>query len=174
MKKLILIRHAKAIQGDNSLPDMKRSLSTRGQQNTHLMASRIAEMALHPDALFSSPAERALSTARGLANALDIKKKKILVDPALYTFNADDLLVWLKELDNDLTDIALVGHNPALTDLVNFLALTNLENLPTCGIAVLDLSIKRWSKVVSGCAELTCLNYPKKATSIEEARADIL
>ena len=174
MKKLILIRHAKAVQAEQNLPDMKRSLNSRGQKNTQLMAARIIELELHPDVLYSSPAERAFATARGLAKALGIRKKKIVVDSDLYTFNADDLLVWLKQLDKEFDAVALVGHNPALTDLVNFMALTHLENIPTCGIAILDLSIKRWPKIVSGCGHLSYLNYPKKATSTEEARADIL
>ena len=162
MKTLILIRHAKAGTGDHGVPDLQRPLTDRGKKNILSMGEYLSGSSLNIGHFYTSPAERALSTARGMAPYLGFKKKQILIDPALYTFNSDDLLLWLRELPKNQQGVILTGHNPALTDLINFLAVKDLEKLPTCGIAVLKLSVKKWQDIVSGSASLTELMYPKK------------
>ena len=55
-------------------------------------------------------------------------------DDALYTFDEADLINWIAAANDGLDSIALIGHNPAMTELANFLCpMLALSNLPTAG-----------------------------------------
>ena len=56
----------------------------------------------------------------------------------------------------------LVCHNPAITDLVNFLALSHIGNIPTAGVARLDIQHNNWAETSAGSAELVEFDYPKR------------
>jgi len=61
-----------------------------------------------------------------------------------------------------LENIAIVGHNPGLTDLVHFLLYDFDYELPTCAIVGVDLDIEKWSDIKSGTGILRFFEYPKK------------
>ena len=56
----------------------------------------------------------------------------------------------------------IVGHNPAITDIVNYLTGSKIDNVPTCGVAEINLPIKSWNKVEENSANLISFDYPKK------------
>jgi phosphohistidine phosphatase len=59
--------------------------------------------------------------------------------------------------------IFLLGHNPACTDLVNYLAGRHvLDNLPTAGFASLQLDIDRWRDLRQGCGSLQATLFPRQ------------
>ena len=139
MKQLHLIRHAKSSWEHRELSDHKRPLNARGRQ-----ASPLVGRAMHAEIevsereipqFFVSTAQRARETFVGLTigwPSLDEQVAKY--DNALYTFNEADLIDWIAAANDDLDSIALIGHNPAMTELCNFLCPTlALSNLPTAG-----------------------------------------
>lgn len=120
--------------------------------------------ARHPgfEQLFSSPACRALTTAHIIAEKLGYAPQNIIVDAALYTFDTDGLYRFIETVDDALSDIAIVGHNPAMTLLINELCThTAIDNLPTCGVAELELSITEWVEISPHKGELSNLYRPK-------------
>ena len=90
-----------------------------------------------------------------------------VIDPDLYTFSYEDLMLFLKSLDDSLGSVAVAGHNPAITDLVNFLTLEEIANIPTCGIAVLEVDVEKWSKLRAGGARLVHYDFPKNEVAVE-------
>ena len=84
---------------------------------------------------FVSTAQRARETFDGLMIGWPLLGEQVpYYDDALYTFDAADLIDWIATADDDLDSIALVGHNPAMTEFANFLCPTlALSNLPTAG-----------------------------------------
>ena len=79
MKSLYIIRHAKSSWEDSSQPDFERGLSERGKRDASRMAKRLKEKEIHPDLMLSSPAKRALSTARRIAEVLNYPKNDIII-----------------------------------------------------------------------------------------------
>lgn len=145
MKTLHLLRHAKASFGSPFLSDIQRPLDERGKKDAQLMA-----LAIHQsNCLFStvcvSSAIRACSTIEQiqivLADKLDIK---IHVTKDLYTFDYEELLDWLYQQNDVLDELFLVGHNPALSELVSFLTGSTMERLPTCGYVRLCGQVDYW------------------------------
>jgi phosphohistidine phosphatase len=65
--------------------------------------------------------------------------------------------------DDSRTSLFLIGHNPALTDLVNTLARdARLDNLPTAGYARLSLAIPHWADVAARCGRLEQSLFPRE------------
>ena len=81
MKQLFLIRHAKSSWDSPTLKDIDRPLNERGKKDAPSMAKRLASQKIKLDALFSSNANRALSTAQCFAEEFDIKKNDIIQIP---------------------------------------------------------------------------------------------
>ena len=80
---------------------------------------------------------------------------------AFYTFDDDDLLHILRALPDSESGIAVVGHNPAITDAVNRLGAESFDNVPTAAIVAFDCAIDSWAELDDGCAQLAYFDYPK-------------
>ena len=59
MKTVYFCRHAKSSWKDLSLRDIERPLNKRGKKDAPMMAERLRDMGAQPDAILSSPANRA-------------------------------------------------------------------------------------------------------------------
>lgn len=154
MKTLYLLRHAKSSRDDASLADLDRPLSKRGKKDALAMADVIAEHCPDVQHVYSSPAKRCRSTVKRIRNALNTPAGELTLDDALYTFEANDLLGWLKERDNALDRILVTGHNPALHDLVDLLCGRSLIHFPSATFAEVSLRIEYWDQLRPGCGEL--------------------
>ncbi len=119
MKRLFLIRHAKSSWDDPALPDKDRPLGDRGRRDARKMGKRLAKRDVKPDLILSSPARRALKTARIIAKKLDYKLKDIVVDDRLYAGAVNDLLNVVHKLGDKLERVMLFGHNPELTEFAH-------------------------------------------------------
>src|SRR5258706_11333822 len=83
-KHLLLVRHAKSSWEDIMQKDFERPLNDRGKKDAPAMAKRLKKKDISIDAIVSSPAKRALSTAIYFAEEFDIKKKRIIRESELY------------------------------------------------------------------------------------------
>ena len=60
----------------------------------------------------------------------------------------------------------IIGHNPGLTSLINYLSNIRLYNLPTTGIAIFNLNSKSWNEIISPkYLELDLIKFPKDLKS---------
>lgn len=168
MKQLVLIRHAKSSWKDPALSDLMRPLKKRGERDARAMAKRINALGLNVEKVFLSPARRVVQTADIMADEAGLGRDCSETVPDLYTFSYEDIMLFLKGLADDYRCLAVVGHNPAITDLVNFLTLEEIANIPTCGVAVLNLEIEKWSKLRAGGALLKYYDYPKNDSDGED------
>lgn len=162
MKTIHLLRHAKSSWADPSLSDLDRPLNGRGKRSTLLMIEPIWKAGCRFENVYCSPAKRARATIRHMSKALKGNGVYWTADESLYTFDGDDLLHWLQDLGDEMEDVMLVAHNPAITELSNLLAEDQrIENIPTCGYVQLQSSVRSWKKLNPGCAELVEFVYPK-------------
>ncbi|MDP3468382.1 MAG: histidine phosphatase family protein [Daejeonella sp.] len=160
-KQLLIIRHAKAEEADFKKPDFKRALSNRGERNAHEMAERLKGKNLHPQKLYSSPALRAISTARYFADVFGIAHSEIIKDEVLYDALTNTLLDSINKIDDQADFVAIFGHNPSITDLVNRLCGVDIYNIPTCGMALMLFPFDNWNMISKGTGELILYDYPK-------------
>ena len=168
MKKLTLIRHAKSDWSNVTLSDFERPLNTRGKKAARTMGRRMAVRKDVPELLISSPAKRARKTARSLAKELGIDREAIEYRKEIYDASRENLIDLVHALPEQ-TDIALVGHNPGLTELAAWLCPDAPEWLPTCAVLQLELQIDAWDEAGPGCGRVRDYDYPKKKDSELEA-----
>ncbi len=163
MKRLTLVRHAKSSWRNPDLPDFERPLNNRGEQDAPLMGRRLAERNLAPDLLLVSPARRTRLTAEAIAEQLAVATTRITFDERIYLATAGELIKLLQAIDEERRDVLLVGHNPGITDLANYLVGGRLENVPTCGIFSVELPLTSWRHLERAAGTLLFYDYPKKA-----------
>lgn len=160
MKKLGLIRHAKASWEDFSQSDHDRPLDKRGIEAAQLMGQRLLQKELTPDLVVHSTAARATATAKLIAAELGLLDK-LVSDGRIYEAGVATLLNVIRGLDDQFEYIVLVGHNPGFTMLVNHLQDDNpVDNMPTCATALLSFDVNSWGRVESG--KLLDYDYPKR------------
>jgi len=167
MKQLVLIRHGKSSWKDPAITDLRRPLKKRGERNARDMAARLTDFGLAVEILYMSPALRVTQTVEFMTDETGFARDICEIKPELYTFSYEDLLLFLKGLDNSIERVAIAGHNPAITDLVNFLTLEEISNIPTCGVAVLDIDETSWARLRAGGARLAYYDYPKNEVAVD-------
>ncbi len=134
-RTLVLLRHGKSDwSGDH--PDHDRPLAPRGRRQAAEAGTWLAAHGPPLDLAVVSPAARARATWE-LAAAELSDPPVVRVAEAAYTFDGEDLLDLVRGLDGHRA-VALVGHNPALEELLTLLT-HDVRRMPTACLAVLDL-----------------------------------
>ncbi|MCC6946252.1 MAG: histidine phosphatase family protein [Bradyrhizobiaceae bacterium] len=166
MRRLILLRHAKAVpQGD--MDDEERPLAPRGRRDTPKIAEFAAAQALAPDLALVSPSQRTRETWELFAPAFR-KAPRHRLEPRIYAASSERLLYLVRETDNAVQTLLLVGHNPGFEDLVRLLAGAGETgalirfggSMPTASLAVLDLP-GNWEDVEPRTGRLEIFVTPK-------------
>ena len=80
----------------------------------------------------------------------------------LYGAEPEDVVAILREVDDAVDCIMIVGHNPTFTHLVNDLGNVPIDNMPTCGMAVLTFNVETWKDIEEGKGNLLDFDYPKR------------
>lgn len=114
MRRLVLMRHAKAVRPDVGLDDFDRRLEPRGREEAARTAWLLADLGVAPDVALVSPARRALDTWRLIAPVLPAPQ--VDIDDELYLADTPVLLARLAAHDTAET-VILVAHNPGLKDV---------------------------------------------------------
>ena len=162
MKQIYFIRHAKAEQdGKYGERDFWRNLSKRGQKDALKMAIKLAKVT--PEWIFVSGANRTRQTAEIIAkkNAYKCEIKSI---DKIYNIDAQGLMDFIYEIDESLNIVFVVGHNPAITQICEYLSGAIIGNVPTCGIFGVAFDAKFKELKASSC-DVVMFEYPKKGLS---------
>lgn len=156
MKRLSLVRHGKS-SWKHDLPDDKRPLKKRAYRDGEVVIKTYKEF-YTPKAMFwSSPAVRALETAKMFKEQLEVPDEYFKIKESLYTFDQEDLLKIIKSCEDSIEKLVVFGHNPAMTGLVNQLGDKGLDNLPTTGLCVIDFEVDSWKDIKKGKTLLTLI-----------------
>lgn len=165
MKTLYLVRHAKSSWKFPELDDIERPLNKRGNRDAPVMGRFLKDRNILPDILISSPATRAKKTAKIIADTLSYPKDQIKLDEEIYEAGATHLLKITNGINDKCKSAMLVGHNPGMTYFANMLANIRIENIPTCGIACIELKLDSWKDITENSGTLTFFEFPKNLTS---------
>ncbi len=162
MKTLLIVRHAKSNWNEPDVSDFDRPLNKRGNRDAPFMGKLIMEKAGKPDLIYSSPAERAITTARFFALAMDYDSKDISQQKVIYEHGANAILRMMGKTPDNNNLVMVVGHNPDITYLANYLCDGSLDSLPTCSVACIDFDFDKWDMIAEKPGKLRFFEYPKK------------
>jgi phosphohistidine phosphatase len=162
--RLTLIRHAKTEPVRDGQEDWDRSLEPRGQLDATGMARRLKGQKLKPDAIITSPAVRALTTATIMVRELGFPAANVRQDERLYLADPKRMLEVVHELGGKAKHLMIFGHNPGITEFADRLSgEREIDNMPTCAVYTLEFPISAWSDLEWKSGVNAELDYPKKA-----------
>ncbi|HVW96965.1 MAG TPA: histidine phosphatase family protein [Mucilaginibacter sp.] len=156
MKKLLLVRHAKA-EKDTTKKDFDRPLKYIGIQDAGFMADRLREKAIIPELIITSPALRTFTTAEIFADHLGLPEPG--TNKSIYEASEKTLLNIINEFPDECSFIALVGHNPGVAYILQYLT-GEAREVHTSTVAVIDFEIDSWAEVTKGLGKLTYFSWP--------------
>lgn len=155
------MRHAKSSWKDAQLNDMERPLLQKGLERTRLIISYLRENGFNPEYVLTSPAVRALETARIMAHAFDIGEKNFREEKNIYSANENSYYDLCFDLPKKISHLLIVGHNPALTGFVNFFLNPRIDYLPTSGIVSIEFDSEKWEEVPVSSYRVRFMIFPK-------------
>lgn len=160
MKILYLLRHAKAQQQEIGGTDFDRSLSKLGYSEVLEMAEVANTLGIKAEIVIASAAVRTTQTAQFFAEDTGLNASVIQSEQRLYNGAIGQYLEVINQLPQSVNNVVLVGHNPTISDLVNYLSDTYEVDLPTAGFVKLCLLSDTWAGVGSGIASIEWVKVP--------------
>lgn len=151
MKRLLLLRHAKAVA--KNAADFERVLAPRGRADMAAVARYLAAERLAPEVALVSSAARTRETW-SLAG-LDAVPARF--DRRIYEAERSDLLDILRSVEDEAGSAILVGHNPAIEELAQAMLGDPgplRPGFPTAALAVIDLPAAAWRELAPGSGRL--------------------
>lgn len=165
MKRLLLLRHAKAVAATAPLADSERPLAERGQRDARLIGERL-RVHHRPSLILSSSATRALQTAELVAGAVGYAREHIAREQRLYLAEPTALTAVIAAQRAEVATLLVVGHNPGLTELAHQLSPGfDVADLPTGAIVGLELDAAEWAAIKTAAPTLVYYDFPKNPGS---------
>ena len=147
MKRLILVRHAKAISHGYD-QDYDRTLTERGEDDALKISTELQKMNIIPDLIIASPAVRTTQTAGIYAQNLGYPVSSVLYKKKLFSgMTPEDFAAMLQEMEDEKETIMVFGHNPTIYYYMHHLIDNFALDVPTCATVGIDFEIGSWSKL---------------------------
>lgn len=160
MKTVLLLRHGKSKRGPEYEADFERPLAKRGKRDAVRMGEFLAEQDLVPELILSSPAKRARDTALRCADAAGYLDP-IRFERSLYYGSADSYLELLWALEDTVSRVLFVAHNPDMEEVVETLG-HRYVRLPTAALARIDADTEQWGDLFRVRRQLVWVQLPKE------------
>lgn len=161
MKRVIIVRHGKAVPYGYE-DDFTRDLRDRGKNDAKLVSKELKKRGIYPDEMISSPAKRAIKTARIFAENLDSEKGKIIEIEGIYEgFTTDQFLGMIQQLPVDAETVFFFGHNPGFYYYVCNLLKEFNGDMPTTSTVGIEFDVNTWQEVETRSGKLAFHLVPK-------------
>lgn len=168
MRRLLLLRHAKAERSEAGMEDRVRKLIERGRKDATRIGAYMASHALAPDRAIVSPSARTQETWKFAAAALQPAPAAISLE-RLYNATPPAILGVIRETPTTAHSLLIVGHNPGLHKLALMLIASGdieareqlREKMPTSGLVIIDFALDNWGKLHPQSGRLERFITPK-------------
>jgi len=163
----MLLRHAKSDWNGAAADDFDRPLAKRGRDAAKRMGAWMKQHKIVPERIVSSSTVRARETTLRLCDALGMDAARVVYKDQLYLADVDELLAVMRDCPKEAKSVMLVGHNPGLEGLVNYLcgedvpAAANGKLLPTAALARITLA-DNWKNLKRKSGALIAITRPKE------------
>jgi len=162
MKQLILSRHAKTEVIRYDISDFERNLTQRGINDSALVSNHLFDKGVQTDLIISSPANRAIATARLFAHRFDIQLDRIVQVDQLYDgFSTQEFLEMLQEKANHHERLWVFGHNPDIASWASKLLDEGYLHVPTGTAIGIEFDVDNWSEIDARSGKLIHYTTPK-------------
>ena len=158
-KKLYLLRHAHSIERQQVHEDKDRFVSPAGIEEAKIIGKYLQREQVTFDAVIASSAVRAHGTALLIINEVNTLHQPVLID-TLYDSTTRAYFDVVTNLDDKWNKVLLVGHNPLVTYLAEYLTRNAIGDMATCGLVAINFEIDSWKEMSEGTGRLESYIYP--------------
>ena len=155
MRNLYLLRHAER----EPSTDFDTSLTENGFVQAKQLGNLIEETAYHFDTVLCSSAKRTRQTLEELKLPASTD---ITYSDAIFSASPGDLLDMIQDISSNKSTPLIIGHNPTLSALVQYLANNDSQSaenifVGNCGFKEIRLDIESWSDIQPHSGSITHL-----------------
>ena len=172
MKRLFLLRHAKAERDRPGVDDEARVLAPRGREDAARIGRFLNEEVYLANLVLCSAAARTRETLELVLPQLNAKPAVKYLDE-LYMADSEAILDLVRQTREATGSLMIVGHNPGLEECARSLVRppddrklrkryeTMMEKFPTGALAVVDFEAEQWSAIGGWVGALELFVRPK-------------
>jgi len=160
MKTLYIVRHAEAGPAPSGLEDFERVLTKQGRKDAQEIGGRLLSKEVIPQTILSSAAFRTLTTSRIIAREAGFPAGQIRIEMQVYNANLQTLLRLISETNDYVDSLMIVGHNPGMHELANYLGSAPVNEFSPCMIVGFKIPSDLWKFPEKGMAEIIMHEYP--------------
>mgnify|MGYP001197293700 CR=1 FL=1 len=147
MKRVVIVRHAKSVPYGYD-EDFNRDLADRGKNDAKLISLELNAQKIFPDIMISSPAKRALKTARIFAENLSYDRSAIQEVEEIYDgMTTSEFLDLIHQTPDSANTAFFFGHNPGLHYFTGNLLKHFNGDMPTCSTVGIDFNVNSWKEI---------------------------
>lgn len=162
IRHLYLLRHARTQEFQDSQSDFDRELTGIGLQNSTRMGIYLNSKKTEFQIIICSPALRAKTTAELIAEQLKRDPETIYFNDEIYEASVRTLLDVINKFKNEWNSVLLVGHNPSITYLAEYLTGEAIGNITPCGLVELKFEGLDWQMIGENTGVFVEYTYPEK------------
>ena len=152
----MLLRHASAeIDGYNQEDDHEKPLDNKGKIDCENLSNWLKKSFLDFDLVVTSDATRALQTSNLVFKPLNVLIKE---SSTLYLCGYQEILKYIKSLNNNISNVVIVGHEPSMSETMREIVGTTRPDLSKvlkqpyipCTMTFIHFNKKHWKEIVQG------------------------
>jgi phosphohistidine phosphatase len=126
------------------------------------MGKTLKALYASPEKIISSTACRAKETI-ALIKAQWCPLQRVEYDKLLYEGSASTILDKIQTFPSEISSVALVFHNPTVTQLASLLGSSSIPSMPTCGVVILSSKNEKWKFLEVGSCTIENFEFPQKS-----------
>lgn len=167
MKRLYLLRHAKAGFDLTGQADAERVLTHSGKQDAIKLGYKLKGRNEEIDWFKCSPALRTRQTLETLMEVTGYSDSRLDIVPELYQSSDERFVQLIRQTADQHNALMVVGHNPTITQAANFLGIDfRIDHLPTCGLVAFSFDVASWHQISEHSGKVLWFDFPQNEYAI--------
>ena len=175
MRRLLLLRHAKAERLKSGGSDHDRVLADRGRADAAKLGAYLARHAFIPDRAVVSTSARTRQTWSLIVTTFE-EAPPASFEERIYEAPPQAILQVINGIGSEVGTLLVVGHNPGMQELAEMLIATGdvearqrlQEDFPTCALAVINFAVADWSQLHPRGGRLERFIKPQSLESVTD------
>lgn len=159
---LYIVRHAKAEDRATFMADYDRKLTSDGVMAAARMGRYLTEKKILPGTFISSTAPRASETAKVIAEQIGYDVTQIDFDEKLFEGGPKAYLAALNALPETTASAMIVGHNPDVSYLAEFLTHESIGSMSKGAVVAVTFADLTWAEVSGRTGSVAFTVSPKQ------------
>ncbi|MFT6866352.1 MAG: phosphohistidine phosphatase [Cyclobacteriaceae bacterium] len=146
VRKIFLLRHGEAAIPEHGVTDFNRHLTPKGFNQIRSLGAKLTEISYKPSIVYCSTSERTRQTCQNLTESMNQTWDVEFLEE-IYEGSVRSLFEVLSQTERDLHQILLIGHNPGISFLAEYLTGENVGNMMPGQLLKLEFALGDWSEL---------------------------